>query len=56
VAKPGEKKPLGRRSSREDNIEMDLGKTVWSDGMYSSSSRYDQCRAFVNTVTNLRVP
>jgi hypothetical protein len=58
VQKPEGKRPLGRPRHRwEDNIKMHLRETG-PDG--ANCIRLDQdtvqWRAFVNTVTNLRVP
>jgi hypothetical protein len=51
VRKSEGKRPLGRRRRRwVDNIKMDLREIRW-DGI-----GWDQWRALVNTVLNLRVP
>jgi hypothetical protein len=58
VGKPEEKRPLGRPRRRwEDNIRMDLREIGWGgmDWIDLAQDR-DQCRALVNTVTNLRLP
>jgi hypothetical protein len=58
VGRPEGKIPLGRPRRRwEDNIKMDLGG-IWIDGANWIRLAQDrvQCRAFVNTVMNLRVP
>jgi hypothetical protein len=58
VGKPEGKRPLGRPSRRwEDNIKMDLTE-IGLDGANWIRLAQDrvQWRAFVNTVTNLRVP
>jgi hypothetical protein len=52
------KRPLGRSRRRcEDNIKMDL-REIGIDGVNWIQLAQDrvQCRAFVNTVMNLRVP
>jgi hypothetical protein len=58
VGKPEGKKPLGRPRRRlVDNIRMDLGEVGWGDvdwiGLAQDRNRW---RAFVNSVSNLRVP
>jgi hypothetical protein len=58
VWRPEGKRPLGRpRRRREDNIKMDLRETG-IDGANWIQLAQDrvQWRAFVNTVTSLRVP
>jgi len=58
VGKPKEKRPFERLIRRwEVNIRMDLKERVWEvvDWMHLVQDR-DQCRALVNTVTNIRVP
>jgi hypothetical protein len=58
VGKAQGKRPLTRPRRRwVDNIRMDLGETGW-DGMdwIDLAQDRDQCRAFVNTAMNLRVP
>jgi len=58
VGRPEGKRPLGRPRRRwENNIKMEL----WERGIGGANwIRLDQdtvqCRAFVNTVMNLRVP
>jgi hypothetical protein len=57
VVKPGGKRPLGRPRLRcEDNIKMCL-TDIGSGGMdwIDLAQGRDQWRAFVNTVTNLRL-
>jgi hypothetical protein len=52
-----EERPLARpRRRRDDNIRMDLRKIRWEvvDWIHTAQDR-DQWRAFVYTVTNLRV-
>jgi hypothetical protein len=58
VGKPEGKRPLGRPRCRwKDNIKMDLGE-IGIDGANWIQMVQDRVnwRAFVNTVTNLRVP
>jgi hypothetical protein len=58
VRKPEGKGPLGRPRRRwVDNIKMDLREIGW-DGMdvMDMAQDWDQWRALVNTVLNLRVP
>jgi hypothetical protein len=58
VGRPESKGPLGRPRRRwEDNIKMDL-REIGIDGTSCIQLAQDrvQWRAFVNTVTNLRVP
>jgi hypothetical protein len=58
VGRPEGKRPLGRPRRRwGDNIEMDL-REIGIDGANWIQLTQDrvQCRAFVNTVMNLRVP
>jgi hypothetical protein len=58
VGKPEGKRPLGRLKRRwEDNIKMDL-REIWIDGANWIQLAQDriQLQAFVNMVTNLRVP
>jgi hypothetical protein len=58
VVMPEGKRPLGRPRRRcVDNIKMDLSEIGW-DGMdwIDLAQNWDQWRAFVNTVMNLRVP
>jgi hypothetical protein len=58
VGKPKEKRPFERLIRRwEVNIRMDLKERVWEvvDWMHLVQDR-DQCRALLNTVTNIRVP
>jgi hypothetical protein len=58
VGKPGGKRPLGRPRRRwDDNIMLDL-REIGIDGanwIWLAQDRV-QWRAFVNTVTNIRVP
>jgi hypothetical protein len=58
VGRPERKRPLERpRRGWEDNIKMDL-REIKIDGenwIHLAQDRV-QCRAFVNTVMNLRVP
>jgi hypothetical protein len=58
VGRPEEKRPLGRPRRRwEDNIKMDLRETVIDGAKWIWLARARvQWQAFVNTVTNLRVP
>jgi hypothetical protein len=58
VGKPEGKRPLRRPRHRwADNIEMDLTEIGWNgmDWIDVAEDR-DQCRALMNTVTNLRIP
>jgi hypothetical protein len=58
VGKPEGKRPLGRHRLRwEDNIKLDL-REIRFDGANWIRLAQDgvQCRAFVNTAMNLRVP
>jgi hypothetical protein len=58
VRRPEGKRPLGRPRRRwEDNIKLDL-REIGIDGTNWIRLAQDrvQCRAFVNTVMNLRVP
>jgi hypothetical protein len=58
VGKPEGKRPLRRPRRRwVDNIRMDLGEIGWGgvDWIGLAQDR-DKCRAFVNSVINLRVP
>jgi hypothetical protein len=53
-----ETRPLGRPRRRwVDNIKTDLREIEWGgmDWIYLAQDRY-QCRAFVSTAMNLRVP
>jgi hypothetical protein len=55
---PEGKRPLGRQRHRcVDNTKIDLGEIGW-DGVdwIDVAQDRDQCRAFVNTVMNLRTP
>ena len=58
VRKPEEKIPLGRPRRRwEDNIKMDLREVGCDPGEWIGLAEdRDQCRAYVRTVMNLRVP
>jgi hypothetical protein len=58
VGRPEGKRPMGRPRNRyDDNIKMDLREIVIDEANWIqlSQDRF-QCRAFVNTVMNLRVP
>ena len=58
VGKPDRKRPLGRpKRSWEGNIKMGLEEMEWGsmDWIDLAQDR-DRCQAFVNAVTNLRVP
>jgi hypothetical protein len=58
VGKPEGKRPLRRPRRRwADNIKMDLREIGW-DGIkwIELAQDWDQWRALVNTVMNLRVP
>jgi hypothetical protein len=58
VGRPEGKRPLGRPRRRwEDNIKMDF-REIGIDGANWIQLAQDsvQCRAFVNTKLNLRVP
>jgi hypothetical protein len=58
VGRPEAKRPLGRPRRRwENNIKMDYRKIRinGANWIWLAQDRV-QCRAFVNTVTNLRVP
>jgi hypothetical protein len=56
--RPEGKRPLGRPGRRwEDNIKMDLRETgIYGANWIRLAQDRVQWRAFVNTVTNLRVP
>jgi hypothetical protein len=58
VGKPESKRPLGRPSRRwVDNINMGLRGIGWDGTDWIDLAQdKDQWRAFVNTITNLRVP
>jgi hypothetical protein len=58
VGKPEGKRPLGRPRRRwVGNITMDLREIGWDDVDWITIVQdRDQCRAIVNTVSNLRVP
>jgi hypothetical protein len=58
VGRPQGKRPLGRPRRRwEDNIKMDLGEIgIYGANWIRLAQDRVQWRAFVNTVTNLRVP
>jgi hypothetical protein len=58
VRRPEEKRPLGRLRHRwEDNIKLDLRETGINRTNWIRLAQYRfQCRVFVNTVMNLRVP
>ena len=58
MGRPERKRPLGKPRRRwGDNIKMDLQEVGegWEDWMELAQDR-DRWRAFVSTVTNLRVP
>jgi hypothetical protein len=58
VGRPERRRPLGRPRCRlEDNIKLDL-RDIEIDGTKWSQLTQDrvQCRTFVNTMMNLRVP
>jgi hypothetical protein len=57
VGRPEGKRPLGRPRRRwEDNIKMDLRETeIDGENWIQLAQDRVQCRAFVNTVMNLRV-
>jgi hypothetical protein len=52
------KRPLGRPSHRwVDNVRVDLIEVGWGDVDWIGLAQdRDRCRAFVNSVLNLRVP
>jgi hypothetical protein len=58
VGKPEGMRPLGRSRCRwKDNIKMDLRETeIDGENWIQLAQDRFQCRAFVNTVMNLRVP
>jgi hypothetical protein len=58
VGKPEAKRPLGRPRRRwVDNIKMDLRAIGWDIVIWTDMTQdWDQWRALVNTVLNLRVP
>jgi hypothetical protein len=58
VGKPEEKRPLGRPRRRwVKNIKMDLREIGWDDGDWIDLAQdWDQWKALVNMVMNLRVP
>jgi hypothetical protein len=58
VGNPEGKSSIGRPRRRlEDNIEMDLGEKEWGGMDWIDLGQYwDQWRALVNTVINLRAP
>jgi hypothetical protein len=58
VGRPGGKRPLGRPRHRwEDNNETDLRELGINEANWIQLAQdMVQWRAFVNTVTNLRVP
>jgi hypothetical protein len=58
VQKPEGKRPLGRPRRRYvDNIKMDLREVGWDGrGWINLAQDRDRWRAYVNAVTNLRVP
>ena len=57
VGKPEEKRPLRRPRRRwEDNIRMDLREGGCDPGEWIDLEDWDQWRAYVRAVMNLRVP
>jgi hypothetical protein len=58
VGKPKGKRPLGRPRRRwEDNIKMDLREIRWGVMDWIDLAQdWDEWRALVSTVMNLRVP
>jgi hypothetical protein len=58
VEKPKVKRPLGRpRRKWVNNVKRDLREIEWDDMDWIDLTQdRDQWRAFMNTVTNFRVP
>jgi hypothetical protein len=61
VEKPERTRRLGKPRSRcEDNVKMGLQEAGWRGGggedWLDLAQDTEKCRAFVNAVTNLRVP